>query len=88
MSAAMNASGRHMHFNLCHGDCFGPNHTKCPWQYGPAIAMLPTSPTELRLAAQAVVLADQQREHQGHRAERVLALPAEGEGQTGRVLLR
>ena len=34
----MNASGRHMHFNLCHGDCFGPNHTKCPWQYGPAIA--------------------------------------------------
>lgn len=42
MSAAMNTSGRHMHFNLCDGGntsntpCFAL--AKCPWEYGPAIA--------------------------------------------------
>ena len=36
MSAAMNATGRHMHFNLCDGSCFAPG--KCPWNFGPAVA--------------------------------------------------
>ena len=48
MSRALNATGRHIHFNLCRGSCDPPsppadgggggNGTRCPWAYGPAIA--------------------------------------------------